>query len=109
MEPAIPDKPYFRIGEVSQILGLQPYVIRYWESEFRSVRPERTSTDQRVYRRKDVEQLLLIRKLLYQDKYTISGAKKQLRKLRGEPAGGNEQERLIALKKGLIEIRELIR
>ena len=78
METTIPDKAYFRIGEVSRILGVEPYVVRFWESEFRSVRPERTSSAQRVYRRKDVEELLLIKKLLYEERFTIDGAKRQL-------------------------------
>ena len=81
MEDTIPDKAYFRIGEVSSILGVEPYVVRYWESEFKSVRPVRTSSDQRLYRRKDLEQLLLIRDLLYRENFTIRGAKKQLSRL----------------------------
>jgi len=81
MEDTIPDKAYFRIGEVSSILGVEPYVVRYWESEFKSVRPVRTSSDQRLYRRQDLEQLLVIRNLLYRDNFTIRGAKKQLSRM----------------------------
>ena len=86
MNVSIPDKSYFRIGEVSRLLSVQPYVIRYWESEFKTVRPIRTRSDQRLYRHKDVEELLLIRKLLYEENFTINGARKQLRKMRGEEA-----------------------
>lgn len=114
MDTPIPDKAYFRIGEVSRIVGVEPYVIRYWESEFKSVRPERTSADQRVYRRKDVQELLLIKKLLHTERYTINGAKRQLRKLKeGAPHlsndAGSDRMRLAALKKGLLEIREILR
>ena len=78
MDASIPDKVYFRIGEVSKILGVEPYVVRYWESEFKAVRPVRTSSDQRLYRRRDVEMLLTIKQLLYVDHYTILGAKRKL-------------------------------
>ena len=61
MKVSIPDKSYFRIGEVSRLLDVKPYVIRYWESEFKTVRPIRTRSDQRLYRHKDVEELLMIR------------------------------------------------
>lgn len=112
MDKTIPDKAYFRIGEVSRILNVEPYVIRYWESVFKTVRPERTRSDQRRYRRKDVEELLVIRDLLYGERFTIAGAKKQLRLMKkGEPTGpqGFEEapdERLAEVKKGLVEIRD---
>lgn len=113
MSMLIPSKEYFRIGEVSKIVGVEPYVIRYWETEFKSVRPIRTSSDQRLYRKKDVQELLLIKNLLYIDKFTISGAKKRLMKMKGDmPHAANEgrnEARLIEIKKGLHEIRELIR
>lgn len=113
MDAPIPNKEYFRIGEVSRIVGVEPYVIRYWESEFKSVRPIRTSADQRLYRKKDVQELLLIKNLLYTEKFTISGARKQLLKMRGEPPsssanGGKDQMRLIEIKKGLYAIREMV-
>ena len=113
MDVPIPSKEYFRIGEVSRIVGVEPYVIRYWETEFKSVRPIRTSSDQRLYRKKDVQELMLIRNLLYADKFTISGARKKLMKMKGEtPPAVNEDRnhaRLIEIKKGLNEIRELMR
>jgi len=105
----IPDKNYFRIGEVGRILGVEPYVVRYWESEFRTVRPIRTRSDQRLYRRQDVEQLMEIKKLLYEDLFTIAGAKKRLTGINRE--GGRSQdadERLVQVKKELREIRNLI-
>ncbi len=75
----IPDKLYFKIGEASRLLGVKPHVLRYWETEFRVVRPSKTTSRQRLYSRRDVETLLTIRHLLYDEEYTISGAKKKLR------------------------------
>jgi DNA-binding transcriptional MerR regulator len=77
----LPDKQYFKIGEVSRILAVKPHVLRYWESEFSSIRPEKTRTNQRLYRRRDVELLLQIRQLLYEEGFTIAGAKRRLREL----------------------------
>ncbi len=73
------DKKYFRIGEVSRIVGVEPYVLRYWESEFPQVRPRRADSNQRTYRRKELELLLKIKQLLHEEKLTIKGAKKRLR------------------------------
>ena len=75
----LPDKLYFRIGEVAKLVGVKPYVLRYWESEFSIVRPGKTRARHRLYRRKDVETLLEIRRLLYRERYTIEGAKRRLR------------------------------
>jgi len=106
----IPDKNYFRIGEVSKILGVEPYVVRYWESEFRSVRPVRTRSDQRLYRKKDVEQLITIKNLLYKEMFTIAGARKKLTDInRGkEVAPFDESDKLIDIKRRLREIREVV-
>jgi DNA-binding transcriptional MerR regulator len=76
--PEIPDKLYFRIGEVSTLLGLEPYVLRYWETEFPSLSPKKSGTGHRLYRRKDVELLLRIKQLLYEKRYTIQGARQFL-------------------------------
>jgi DNA-binding transcriptional MerR regulator len=105
----IPEKSYFRIGEVSKLLGVAPYVIRYWESEFKSVRPLRAKSDQRLYKKKDVEELLAIKDLLYNEKFTISGAKKRLLETKesGGPAGG-EQKLLAVIKEGLQELRKIV-
>lgn len=80
-EPQIPEKLYFKIGEVSKIVGVKPYVLRYWETEFKEIGPIKSRSNQRLYRRKDVEALLAIRKLLYQDGFTISGARKKVKEL----------------------------
>jgi len=105
----IPDKNYFRIGEVGKILGVEPYVVRYWESEFKTVRPMRTRSDQRLYRRKDVEQLLEIKTLLYEEMFTIAGARKRLARInKGTEIAPGADGRLADIKKGLKEIREII-
>jgi DNA-binding transcriptional MerR regulator len=76
--PEIPDKLYFRIGEVSGLLGVEPYVLRYWETEFPSLAPKKSGTGHRLYRRKDVELLLRIKHLLYEKRFTIEGARQTL-------------------------------
>jgi DNA-binding transcriptional MerR regulator len=77
-QPAIPDKLYFKIGEVSELLGVEAYVLRYWETEFPVVSPKKSGTGHRLYRRKDVETLLRIKHLLYNMKFTIEGARQAL-------------------------------
>ncbi len=74
-------KLYYRIGEVSTITGVKAYVLRYWESEFRWMAPQKSRSKQRLYRRKDIEMVLLIRRLLYEERYTIAGARQRLREL----------------------------
>ena len=76
--PEIPDKLYFRIGEVSSLLGVETYVLRYWETEFPSLAPKKSGTGHRLYRRKDVELLLRIKHLLYEKRFTIEGARQSL-------------------------------
>jgi DNA-binding transcriptional MerR regulator len=78
VEPDIPDKLFFRIGEVSQIVGVESYVVRYWESEFHGLAPKKSSGGQRMFRRKDVELLLEIKRLLYERKFTVEGARQAL-------------------------------
>jgi DNA-binding transcriptional MerR regulator len=78
-EIIVPDKLYFRIGEVSELCRLPAYVLRFWETEFPQLKPIKSSTGQRMYRRKDVEAVLRIKKLLYEEGFTIAGARQQLR------------------------------
>ena len=80
----IPDKLYFRIGEVSRLAGIKPYVLRFWESEFPGLGPKKSGTGHRLYRRKNVEMVLEIKRLLYDKRYTIEGARKLL-DTRGRP------------------------
>ncbi len=75
----LPEKLYFKIGEVAKLVGVMPYVLRYWESEFSIVKPGKTTSRHRLYRRRDVEALLEIRRLLHVERYTIEGAKRRLR------------------------------
>ncbi len=113
MDIEIPDKTYFRIGEISKILGVEAYVVRYWESEFNTIKPIRTKSEQRLYRRKDLEELVLIKRLLYKDRFTIAGAKKRLQEIRKESQpvseGGEEcREILRSIKQELKAIRDIL-
>ncbi len=78
-QPDLSHKLYFRIGEVAKIVGVKPYVLRYWETEFPIIKPGKTPSHHRLYRRRDVETLLDIKRLLYEEGFTIAGAKKRLK------------------------------
>lgn len=82
----IPDKLFFRIGEVADLLDLKTYVLRFWETEFKSVSPTKSRSGQRVYRKKDVEMLCLIKHLLYVERFSIEGARKRIREMKGKSA-----------------------
>jgi DNA-binding transcriptional MerR regulator len=86
----IPDKLFFRISEVARIAGVEPYVLRFWESEFKMLTPEKNRGGWRVYRRKDVERILEIKRLLYEEGFTIEGARKQLSRQNGNDTGEND-------------------
>jgi len=75
----LPDKLYFKIGEVAELVGVKPYVLRYWESEFSILKPTKAKSKHRLYRRRDVETLLHIKQLLHDERFTIEGARKQLK------------------------------
>jgi len=115
--PEIPDKLYFKIGEVSEILGVEPYVLRYWETEFSQLTPKKSGTGHRLYRRKDVELLLRIKHLLYEQRFTIEGAKQTLQAGRAPKARAAEraQQELFAadplpeIRRELGEILELLK
>ena len=112
----IPDKLYFKIGEVKNITGIEPHVLRYWESEFKIIRPQRATSKQRLYRRVDVENILTIKKLLYEDGYTVPGArkflttKKEEKKSQAKPAIPNAKasSMLAELKKDLEQLKEML-
>lgn len=76
----IPDKLYFKIGEVSKITKVKPYVLRYWETEFKILNLQKSKSNQRVYKKRDVELILEIKRLLYDEKYTVNGAKTRIKK-----------------------------
>ena len=102
----IPDKFYFKIGEVSEIVGVAAYVLRFWETEFKQIKPKRTPSGQRAYRKQDVALLLRIKHLLYDRKFTIEGARQRLRHKAGGSAGPARADGPL----GIAEIRaELIR
>jgi len=108
----IPDKLYFKIGEVSALLDVQPYVLRYWETEFDVLKPNKAPSRHRLYRREDVELLLDIKRLLYVEGYTIEGARKRLSQRDAaddatEPTGV-QREILLKIKNDLISLRDLI-
>jgi DNA-binding transcriptional MerR regulator len=87
-----PDKLFYKIGEVSRIIGVEPYVLRYWETEFTFLKPRKNKSGQRVYVKKDVELLLSIKRLLYQERYTIEGVRKRLGLGTVQPETKIEQE-----------------
>ena len=109
MTRALPDKQFFKIGEAAEIVGVKAHVLRYWESEFPTIKPLKTRGAHRMYRRADVELLCVIHKLLHQEGYTIAGARKRVRELRGEeaPEAGEvaEAARELALRAELIQVR----
>jgi len=103
----LPDKLYFRIGEVANIVGVEPHVLRYWETEFRSIRPEKSRRGQRIYSRKDVDTLLKVKELLYGHRYTIAGAKRKLRGTGVEPVDETDPalKEVRGMRESLREIR----
>ena len=102
----IPDgKRYFRIGEASSIIGVEPYVLRYWESEFQQLKPQRADSKQRTYQKKDLETLLEIKRLLYGEKLTIAGAKKRL----GQKPSEQDAEDAVSLKEIKNELRDILK
>ena len=125
MDKKIPNKLFFKIGEVCEITDTQPYVLRYWESEFPALAPAKNSSGQRIYRRRDIETVLRIKQLLYEEGFTIAGAKKRLEaEMAGRtptpssaPPGGNGGDGAAAggeaggdaTKKALHEIRDQLR
>jgi len=114
--PEIPDKFYFKIGEVSSLLGVKPYVVRFWETEF-DLAPAKNRSRHRVYKKHEVQTLLEIRRLLYDERFTIEGAQKKLKermKDKSKQLGLNLEEKkqravLQKVKKDLEKIREILR
>ena len=116
--PEIPGKLYFKIGEVAELLGVEPYVLRYWETEFPQITPKKSGTGHRLYRRKDVELLLRIKHLLYERRFTIEGARQAMQngakqaKVRLAARAQQElfsDERLPAIRRELAEILQLLK
>jgi DNA-binding transcriptional MerR regulator len=111
----IPEKPFFKIGEAARLCAVKPYVLRYWETEFHSIRPQKTRSQQRLYRRKDIELLLTIRDLLYGQRFTIQGARARLRELGHDegppppvPPPEIDVETMRKIKQGLLDLIRLV-
>lgn len=105
--PVIPDKLYFKIGEVSRIAEVPTHVLRFWESEFPKIAPKRTPSGQRLYARKDVERVLTIKDLLYRRRFTIEGARKRLR-VGSEEEPVDPQQLLEEVRSELAQLRRLL-
>jgi len=105
----IPDKLYFKIGEAAEIVGVETHVLRYWESEFPQIQPTRAGSKQRLYRRQDIDLLLEIKRLLYDEKFTISGARKRIaaRARQAQPADA-PTSLLSSIRRSLLEIKTLL-
>jgi DNA-binding transcriptional MerR regulator len=116
MPPRLPEKIYFKIGEVSEIVGVEPYVLRYWETEFDILKPSKAPSKHRLYKKRDVELLLEIKRLLYTEGFTIEGARKRLKESKKEEKDQlklplSEQKfksALVKLKKELESLRRLV-
>ncbi len=104
----IPDKLFFKISEVCDIVGVEPYVLRFWETEFPNLAPEKSKAGHRVYKRKDVENILRVKELLYERGFTIAGARKVLSKSRGSRKADRDAI-LLDVRKGLQDILTLLR
>jgi len=107
----IPDKFYFRIGEVSDIVDVPPYVLRFWETEFKQIKPKRTRAGQRMYRKQDVALVLRIKHLLYERKFTIEGARQHLKRKTGSSKGkptAKAPPAISEIREELIRIRKMI-
>ena len=116
MPSRLPEKIYFKIGEVSEIIGVEPYVLRYWETEFDLLKPSKAPSKHRLYKKRDVELLLEIKRLLYTEGFTIEGARKKLKEAKKEEKNQlklplTEQKyksALVKLKKELETLRRLV-
>ncbi len=104
-ERELPVKLYYRIGEVAEIVGVEPHVLRDWETEFRSIRPQKSRKGQRIYSRRDVDKLLKVKDLLYTHGFTIAGARKRLRDTGLEPAPATETAKAGRLRSELLSLR----
>ena len=99
--PQKPSKLFYRIGEVSRLTGLEPYVLRYWETEFPQIKPDKGRSKQRLYKKKDVDSIIQIKQMLYKDGYTIAGARKKLN-------GRGEQDVEAVIETAKRELREIL-
>ncbi|MFZ1947524.1 MAG: MerR family transcriptional regulator [bacterium] len=113
MRKKTPSRLYYSITEVAGMTGVRPHVLRYWETEFKVLRPKKNRAGNRIYRAGDIKLILLIKKLLYDDGFTIAGAKRKLPQAKGDPAAkqprrGKRDDLLESLKKDLLDMREML-
>ena len=116
MAARLPDKIYSKIGEVSEIVGVEPYVLRYWETEFELLKPSKAPSNHRLYKKRDIELLLEIKRLLYSEGFTIEGARKKLREAKKEEksqlklplADQKYKNALVKIKRDLKSLRKLL-
>jgi DNA-binding transcriptional MerR regulator len=108
-QPRIPNKQYYRIGEVSRIVGVPTYVLRFWETEFKRIKPRRTATGQRIYHRSDLTLILKIKSLLYDRQFTIKGARKHLSTKTEQPPSTVDSEKIAQIRSELQQIRDLLK
>jgi len=108
MDTKLPDKLYFKVGEVSEIVGVPAYVLRFWETQFPRIKPKRTPAGQRHYRKKDVAQILQIKRLLYEEKFTIEGARKFLRSNAPREKEVSSERLMGEIRRELMAIRDLL-
>lgn len=104
----VPDKMFFKIRDVARIADVKPHVLRYWESEFSSLSPQKNKNGQRVYTRKDVDMVLEIKNLLHNEKYSIAGARQHLKKKRGERRKGGAVEAIREARKDLADLLKIL-
>lgn len=114
MEDPVAKKAYYSIGEVCEVTGLRPHVLRYWETQFQALHPTKNRAGNRVYRPEEVETILLVKRLLYEEKYTIEGADRKIREMRStgelreERKDAVEPELLSAIRGELLELRRIL-
>ncbi len=104
----VPEKTYYRIGEVAKLTKVKPYVLRFWETEFKVMAPPKSRSKQRMYRRKDIETILRIKQLLYKERFTIEGARKRLNALARGESSDVSTAGLEGLREELTELAELL-
>ncbi len=99
MSEKIPDKLFFSIGKASEVTGIKPYILRYWQSEFNLLRPEKDANGQRIYKKKDIEIIFRLKRMLYEDGYTITGAKKKLKEEKKREKTKSTEKQEVKVKK----------
>ncbi|GAB5046116.1 MerR family transcriptional regulator [Thermodesulfovibrio sp. TK110] len=108
IQKQLPFKIFYKIGETSRIVGVEPYVLRYWETEFPFLKPKKTKTGQRLYTKKDIEMLFLIKKMLYEERFTVEGVRQKLGKMYRQDSNESLTKKDI-INKVRFKLREILR